>query len=82
VQIWLKQRARVSVALLDRHGTRVASWQRRTLAGGNRSMTLRLRSAIRPGRYSVSVTAAAGGRTQRLSLPLALGRTALSRCAK
>jgi hypothetical protein len=82
VQIALKQRARVSVALLNRSGDRITSWRTKALAGGNRSMVLPLRSSVRPGRYSVSVTASAGGRTQRLSMPLRLGRTALSRCAR
>ncbi|MGH2997530.1 MAG: PASTA domain-containing protein, partial [Gaiellaceae bacterium] len=59
-QIWLGERARVSVTLLDRRKARVASWRLGALAEGTHRLTLRLPSSLRrPGHYRLFVVATA-----------------------
>jgi hypothetical protein len=77
VQIWLRDRARVSVTLHNRRKAPVASWQLGARADGAHRLTLRFPSTLRPGSYRLFVAATIQGGMERLSRPLALDRAAL-----
>jgi hypothetical protein len=83
VQIWLRERASVSITLLDRGKAPAASWRLGRLSEGSHRLTLKLPSSVRrPGHYRVSILAK-GAKPERLSRPFTLGRNALrGRCAR